>query len=280
VAVLEGDIEVWKDLRRIRHQIDQAGGDRPRVGVHQPDPGHVRHSLHQFFQQVGQAVLEAQIVAVIGQVLGDQNQLFDTHVAQAAGFIEDRRRRPADCRAFDHGDGAEGARAAAAIGDLEVGAGPLAGGAQHAALVRADGGRLVRQVVERFRVAAPAQATHQIDDVHPAPGADHAVQAGHFLHQGLPVTLRQAAGGDQQLAVALERGQLAQRLDRFLAGALDEPAGVDDQHPGPGRIVHPAQARAVQKLGHTLGIDRILGAAEAEQVVAMAALRHRLKSFF
>jgi len=119
-------------------------------------------------------------VAVVGCVLGDQDQLLHAPVAQGARLGDDALGGPADGSSFDGRDGAESARTAAAVGDLEVGAGSLHGNAADSALVRADGARFVGQVVERLRVAARAQPAHQVYDVHPAPRADHPVQPRHL----------------------------------------------------------------------------------------------------
>jgi hypothetical protein len=59
-------------------------------------------------------------VTIVGRVLGDEDELANSIVAQPAGLIEDRFDRAADSRALDERDGTERARTAAAIGDLHV----------------------------------------------------------------------------------------------------------------------------------------------------------------
>lgn len=82
----------------------------------------------------------------------------------------------------------------------------LHAGAQDAALIAADGRCVGRQVVERLRVFARAQATDQIEDIHPAARADHAIQPLHLSCKLGAVALRHAAGGDQVLIGAFVAG--------------------------------------------------------------------------
>jgi len=272
--VLERDVEVGHDLAVRRHRLDQAVGHVAGIGVHHANPGHVWHGNNELVEQRRQPVFLAQVVAVVGRILGDQDQLLHAAVAQAARLVEDAIRRAADRRALDGRDRAEGARAAAAIRDLEIGAGALHRDPAHAALVGAHRHGLVGQVVDRLRVFARAQPPHQVDDVHPAARADHAVQPGHLARQIAPVALREASRGDQVLVRRFVGGQLAQRVEAFLAGGLDEAAGVDDQHLGAAGVVGAAQTRAFQQGGHRVGIDGVFRAAEAEQIIGVRASRH------
>ena len=77
---------------------------------------------------------------------------------------------------------------------------------------------------------AAADAVDEIDDVHPAAGADDAVEAGHFGGQLRAPQLREAAGGDELLALLLGACQFAQAVDAFVAGGADEAARIDDEH--------------------------------------------------
>jgi hypothetical protein len=130
------------------------------------------------------------------------------------------------------------------------------------------------RLTPRSWVFARPQPPHQIDDVHPAPRADHAVKLRDLAGQILTVALRQAPGGDQVLIRSFERGQLTQGREAFLAGWLDETAGVDDQHFGAAGVVGAAQPGLVQQGGHRLRVDRVLGAAEAEQKIGVLAVGH------
>ena len=87
-------------------------------------------------------------------------------------------------------------------------------------------------MIQRFRMHPTAQPRNQVKDIHPASGADDAIQAGHLLHQGVAIALRQAAGRDHHLIRPLNLDQFAQGINRFLLGRIDEAAGIDDQHFG------------------------------------------------
>ena len=134
--------------------------------------------------------------------------------------MHDGVERAADHRAFDFGDGAEGAGAAAAISDFQVGACALNAGTQYAALVQPDDFGFVRQVVERFGVLAGADAADEVEDVHPAARADHTVQAGDFLHEVSAVTLGEAARRNDHLPAIID--QFAQGIDGFLLGGVNK----------------------------------------------------------
>ena len=254
-----------------RHRLDQARRDVTRIGVHDADPRDVRRGGNNGVEQLRHAIFHAHIRAVIAGVLRDQDDLFDAHRFEAHRLSDNRLQWAADHRAFDLGDGAKGTGAAAAIGDLEVGARALHAGTEHAALVQADDFRLVRQVIEWFGMLTDAQSRHEVEDIHPAARADHAVESRHFLYQVRAVALRQAARRDHHLPAAAAVHQLAQHINRLLFGGVDEAAGIDDQHLGLVLVGDADHAVLVKYLRHALGIDRVLGAAEADQIVFVFA---------
>ena len=208
--------------------------------------GHRRHHL---LQQLRQPIFHPQVVTVIGGILGDQDQLVHAHLLQLAGFLQDGFRWAADRGALDQRDGAKGARAAAAIGNLQVGAAPLDSGMQHLALIQPDGWGF-GQVVERRGVRTLAQPVDHLDNIHPAPRAQDAINARHLADHLRAVALGQAAGRDQQLPGALVRCQLAQHLQRLFPGRADEAAGIDDQHPRLAGFSHRPVASLGQQLPH------------------------------
>jgi hypothetical protein len=85
--------------------------------------------------------------------------------------------------------------------------------------------------------------------------------------------LHHAAGHHQTLQPAgrLELRRIEDRLDRFLAGRIDESARVDDEHVGLGGVLDEYAARAVEMPEHDLGVDEVLGAAEADDADLGAA---------
>jgi hypothetical protein len=184
-----------------------------------------------------------------------------TPLSRSGGLVDDTLDRAADRRALDERDGAEGARAAAAIGHFEVGACPGDRDAQRVAFVAADG-RGFGQVVERAGVRTLAQLSlttctmsiqRRVPSTPSMPGL-----LGHFH----AVALGQASGGDQKLVTAFAARQLAQDLEGFFLGRADKSAGVDDQHIGARGVVHGAVTIADEQLRHRIRVDGVLGAAE------------------
>ena len=84
------------------------------------------------------------------------------------------------------------------------------------------------------------------------------------------VTLGQAAGSDQKLAVAFFRSQFAQRVERFFFGGADESTGIDDQHGGLSGFFDKLVAVLDEQLRHRIRVDGILGAAERDEMECFA----------
>ncbi len=72
-------------------------------------------------QQFGQADLAVEIEAVIGGVLGDDDQFADAVGGEFVRLADDFLDRLGDVLAAHAGDGAEGAGAVAALGDFQIG---------------------------------------------------------------------------------------------------------------------------------------------------------------
>ena len=109
-----------------------------------------------------------------------------------------------------------------------------------------------------------------IDDVRDllaAEDADDVIDAGHFLQQLVLLAFGQAAGHDDGAdpALLLEGQHLANDGERFLPGRLDEAAGVDDDHVGAVGVRRQGVAVLGQFAEHALGIDQVLGTAEADE---------------
>ena len=215
--------------------------------------------------RLGRRVLQAQVVAVIGCVLRDEDQLAHASRHQLARFGDDGFRRTADGSAFDAGNGTERARAAAAIRDLDVGRCALDCHTSHSALVcaarDAADGRLIGQMIHRRGCAAASDLLDELDNVHPPSRADDAVQPRHLCCQLLSPDLRKAPGGDEKLAALFGSGQLAQTGDGFLARRADKAAGVDDEDRRFAGILYGDIARAIQQLRHAVRIYGVLGTA-------------------
>ena len=119
-GVLEGQVEVGRDARRGGDRLDQPRPGLGRLQVAGPDPddavdrGELRQQL---LQQPG----VAEVLAVRGGVLADQDQLADALLGQPLRLGEQLVGRAGDERAAEGGDGAERAAPVAAAGQLERG---------------------------------------------------------------------------------------------------------------------------------------------------------------
>ena len=104
-------------------------------------------------------------------------------------------------------------------------------------------------------------------DLLAAEDADHLIDLGHFLQQHLLLPLGQAAGDDDPLdrPRPLPLEHLADRGQRLLARGVDEAAGVDDHQVGVLRVGDQDVAVLRQEAEHPLGVDEVLGTAEADE---------------
>jgi hypothetical protein len=100
----------------------QDGGDAVGVGVEEADPLFVRgFDFGEAGEEGGEAVFEAEVFAIAGDVLADEVDFADAIVEQAAGFEDDAFKAAAAELAAELGDDAEGAGVIAALGDFDVG---------------------------------------------------------------------------------------------------------------------------------------------------------------
>ena len=81
-----------------------------------------------------------EVEAVVGRVLGDDDQLADAVGGQLAGLADDFLDRLGDVLAAHAGDGAEGAEPVAAFGDLQIGVVPRRDAQAGGVFQRADRG--------------------------------------------------------------------------------------------------------------------------------------------
>ena len=84
--MLEGNIEVFADLRLGGHHLDHLLGEGGRIGIVQANPGDPLNAA-QATQQLGQHALAVQINAVVGCILCNDNQLLDTFCGQLARLL-------------------------------------------------------------------------------------------------------------------------------------------------------------------------------------------------
>jgi len=200
---------------------------------------------------------------------------------ELAGLGQDGAERAALEAAADARDRAERADAVAALRDLEIGrvgradqeprrvlviemgaarlhvdAAPAAGAAQALWIVAAQALWIIENAVE------------DPGDAGELPGADEGVDLGQLPGEVGPVALGQAAGHDEpaQPPPAAQLRHLQDGVDRLLAGALDERAGVDHRDVGVLDPLGEGVAGAGQGAQHQLPVEAVLRAAERAEV--------------
>ena len=97
--------------------------------------------------------------------------------------------------------------------------------------------------------------------------AEEEVHLGKLGRELLSVPLDQTAHSHQRLtgSVLLESGRLQNRPDRFLLRGVDEPAGVDQHDLGFVEISRRLGSTGLERGEDSLGVDRVLVAAQADQ---------------
>jgi len=243
--------------------VDQAVVHVGGVQVHRADPRHRRLAERQ--QEVAHVALAGAILAPGEGVLRDEDRLLHAPAGERRDLGDDVAERAAPVPAPELRDRTECAPHVAALGDLHV-------GVRHARLEEPRRGGVVEVARRsRGRPVVPARGlADQVDDPVKLGGAEDRV---HFrqLGQDLPaVALGQAARDDQRPAAAapLQLGELEDRVHRFLAGAVDEGAGVDDHALGVFGALGEREPGRGQHAEHELGVDLVLRAAEGGQVHA------------
>ena len=209
--------------------------------------------------QIGQGIRRSQVAAVIGGVLGDQDDLLCALRHQVSRFGDESRRRPAAKLAFERRDRAESARCIAAVADLQISAARNHRRAEHCIGQGLFG--IAEQCIapERALAGAAPQPLDKGDDLHPAPRAQQAVDLRHFPDDPLAVPLGHAASGNQELARPFASGQFFQGCQRFVFCCGQESTRVDEQDV---RFVwhgRAAIAGAAEQHRHTFAIDTVLG---------------------
>jgi hypothetical protein len=198
--------------------------------------------------------LVAHVDAVGAGVLRNHQQFLHALLDQVLGFAHHLADRSADEIAAHRRDDAEAAAVVAALRDLQVGI---------VLRRQLDAGRRhqVTERVVRLRQVAVDVVEHFAGRMRAGDGEDLRMHAGNQVPATL--ALGAEAAGDDDLAVLGER--LADRLERFLDGGVDEAAGVDDDEVG----VLVGRARRIafgpQLREDEFGVDQRLRAAERHE---------------
>ena len=199
-------------------------------------------------QQLGQPRLAVQVHAVVGGVLGDDDQLAHAVGRQLLGLGDHFFDRLGGVLAAHLGDRAERAQPVAAFGDLEIGEMPRRD-PQPVAIGRARIGRRAETRSAARRAGRSADRPPCVISSRPNTPTRWSI-SGPVSSSVFFLPLGQAAGDDHAPRCRpwpLELQHLVDRGERLVPGPLDEPAGVDDHEVGPVRLVHQLVAVELQQ---------------------------------
>ena len=203
------------------------------------------------FAREGVDAARAEVGAVGGGVLRDDEQLFHPQFDQVLRLFQHRVGGAADEAATQVGDDAEGAVVVAAFGDFQVGV--------VARRQLQPGGRdeVEIGVVCRFRQVFVYRAHHRFVGLRPGDGEYvRAMAADDFRFDA-------EAAGDNHFAVLAEG--FADGVERFGDGFVDKAAGIDDDEIGVVVAVGDGVAVGADLGEDALGIDQRFRAAEADE---------------
>ena len=243
----------WRRAQRLVQLV----GEVVRVVVEDADPVDPL-DLVELAEQLGQPGPAVEVDAVIGHVLGDEDQLADAVGGQLAGLLDDLLDRLGDVLAAHVGDRAEGAEPVAAFGDLQVGEVPGRDPQPGAVVLGLDRGGAEDGAL---LVQAAHDPVGDPGDLLAAEDADDLVDLGHLFEQHLLLPLGQAAGDDHALDLARPASARAsrgsRRSDSCRAASMNPQVLTIDQV-GLLGVGHERVAVLRQQAEHPLGIDEVL----------------------
>ena len=226
-SVLQGQIDVFQNLRLIGHHIQQFVGDGIGIAVQQAHPAEL-FNLAQPAQQLRQLQFAVQVQTIAAGVLGNDNELFCAVVHQLLGLFHNALHGTAAVAAADEGNGAVGAAVVAALRDFQIG--KVAGGRQFT--VAAQGHFLL--FGEHLLNLAFHDFADNVGNFAVGADAHHSVHLGNLLADFLLIALGKTSGDHDFFDAALffQGYQLEDFLDGFGFCTLNKAAGVDNGHIG------------------------------------------------
>ncbi|MBR6263775.1 MAG: hypothetical protein IKR05_11255 [Prevotella sp.] len=238
------------DLGVLAHQVEQLIGEAQRVAVMQADPLEAV-DVSQCLHQLHDMRLAVNVVAVIGQVLGDEDELLHALLGQTSRLFDEVVHRHGYMAATDERDGTESATAVAAFGDLEIS-------------VMLRGGKHTAAAIVGLHLLFQQVGSDEIDTL-------HTIEGVHLVDFGLQVLLeplREASRDIQLLDLALltQLGIFQDGVDGLLLRITDEATGVDDDHIGTTFVVVTDHIAVFQQSGQMLRVDFVLGATEGDDI--------------
>ena len=254
--MLQGDVDVLHNLRRVTDRGDKLVGETLGLQVQDAHPAAVgAHLLGHLAQQVGKRGGAGQVAAPDARVLADEDYLANAALKQVAHLGEDDVLRTREIAAANVRDGAEGAEAVAAVRDLDVGKGRL------------DGAGKLRQVLGG--VLDAQDVAQDVADLILAAARHEGRHVGHLPLDLVAVARGDAAGHDDRAVYAplqLFSHQGQRQLDALLDGTHQKGAGVDDDDVRIVGVVDDGKCRVGLDEGtHAVGVDLVLRAAQGDE---------------
>ena len=257
IGVLDRHVEVGQEHIVLGQDVDHAQGERTGVDVEHAQPGEVGHALGNLLQELGQAMLHAEIGAVADGVLGDEDDLPRAAADEVDDLLQDVQGPLAHLGSLDAGDGAEGAGVVATVSHFDVGGRAGLGGVEGSEHSLAPGDFWPRRFAEEF-------ANH-VADAEPLAGCQHVVDAGGDV-VGVVAERGHAPCGNHHLPILPPIEQFGNGGDRLVARRAEEAAGIDDDDMGVVRIGSRAHATRAEQMIHPIRIDTILGTSQRQNV--------------
>jgi hypothetical protein len=258
--VLQREVEVRH--ARVADRIDQVVAQVARVQVQQPHPIDLVGDGPDERDDRAGAQLAGAILAVRGEVLGDEHDLTGFELVDLG---EDRCDVAAALRAAETRDGTEPAGAVAALGDLHVG--PRHRRLRTGQVEQVEFGQ--RRARHGDQLATRCGTMRHLGAV--TLGRRHVerlAETGDLVDlrkrrcQFLAVPFGHAAGDDEAGTVAALPVECEDRVDRLASRVVDECAGVHDDQVGKGSVVGGLHAVREERADQLVGIDVVLRAAE------------------
>ena len=260
VAVLDGNIQIFHDLRFAGDHINEFIGSVRGIEVVEPDPVEVQ--LAKLLQQFRKLMLAVEVRAVPGDVLSDDDQLLHPGGGKLRRLVQQLIHGTAAVLATAGGDHAVGTVIVAALSDPQIGIPRWCGQNALTALV----GR-----VDIPQMAGFFALFHHLGNgrgnIIIAAGTQQAVHLRQLLKNILFITLGHAAG-DQDLLHLTRLFQfchLQNILDGFLTGGRQKSTGIHHHHVAALRLGLDGVTCFRTQGHHLLAVHLILGAAKRNE---------------
>lgn len=257
VRVLDRHIQIWQEHVVVRHDVHHAQRQWAGVDIEHAQPGEIRHLLDDHLEQLGQAVLHAEVGAIPNRVLRDEHDFFGAAGDQIDDLLDDMEWPFADLSALDRRDRAEGAIVITTIGDLDVRGG--------SGLVTAKRGKHAFAACGLGRHMLAEQAGHDVANLEPLARRQNVVDPVRYVSPVI-AQRRHATGGDDALTFTSTLKHLLEDADRFCPRGAQKSARVDDDDIRAFGAAGYSQAPLPQQMIHAVGIDSILGAPQRDDV--------------